>query len=422
MSPRRAIVLLVVTALALAGCGAIAGARAKVAILASWAVGSGEAEQFTRVAAAFAAANGFDIDYQGVREVNSVLRVELASGSPPDIAMPSSPAVLAAYAESGKLVLLDGDTAPRGQLLFGRRDPGRAYGVVLKTSLKSMVWRDASATSAPPKTWDELVALSRALRAGRTPWCVAVESGAQSGWPGTDWIEDILLHQSGPTAYQAWATGQLPWTSPEVRSAWTAWSRLLAESGMASPAAARRMLLTTWSDAVKGACAMEHQGSFARDIWRGASRDPSFFMFPSFSGPPDAGVAVGVDVAGLFTDKPEARALLRHLASRSGQEAWIREAGGGFFSPRTDLDRAAVYGPPSAIERQIADHLAIATRRCVDASDFMPATVADAFSAAVLEFLSDPDAARIPGLLRGLEQVRASVTTGWLADPCTAPR
>lgn len=412
--------LAVVTVLGSGACGALGGARATVTVLASWGDGSAEAEQFRTVARAYADAHGFDIEYKGVREVNSVLRVELASGSPPDIAMPSSPAALAAYAESGQLVRLDDDTAEAGQLLRDARDPRHAYGVVLKTSLKSMVWRDAATAGAPPRTWDDLLALSRAAREAKTtPWCLGMGSGAQSGWPGTDWVEDILLHQSGPAAYAAWSEGRLPWTSPEVTSAWTAWARLLGESGMADAAAARRALLTTWSDAVKQPCAMEHQASFARDVWRGAGRDPAFFLFPPFA---DAapGVVTGVDVAGLFTDQPQARDLLRYLASRAGQEAWVKEAGGGFFSPRTDLDRAAVYGPESGIERQIADRLATAPQRCVDASDFMPTTVADAFSAAVLEFLSDPEPARLTPLLRGLDQARASTTTGWLASPCGA--
>ena len=35
-------------------------------------------------------------------------------------------------------------------------------------------------------------------------WCVGIESGAASGWPGTDWIEDIVLRQAGPDSYNQW--------------------------------------------------------------------------------------------------------------------------------------------------------------------------------------------------------------------------
>ena len=48
-----------------------------------------------------------------------------------------------------------------------------------------------------PNTWDELVALSHQIVAdGGTPWCFGFESGAGSGWPGTDFIES-LVHASG---------------------------------------------------------------------------------------------------------------------------------------------------------------------------------------------------------------------------------
>jgi alpha-glucoside transport system substrate-binding protein len=36
---------------------------------------------------------------------------------------------------------------------------------------------------------------------GNTPWCIELESGAASGWPCTDWIEDIMLRTAGPEKY-----------------------------------------------------------------------------------------------------------------------------------------------------------------------------------------------------------------------------
>jgi len=39
-------------------------------------------------------------------------------------------------------------------------------------------------------------------------WCVGVESGGVSGWPGMDWIEDFFLRQLGPDVYTKWVKGQ----------------------------------------------------------------------------------------------------------------------------------------------------------------------------------------------------------------------
>jgi hypothetical protein len=47
---------------------------------------------------------------------------------------------------------------------------------------------------------------------GTTPWCLGVESVAASGWVGTDWIENILLRQSGAKKYDDWYNGKLSWT------------------------------------------------------------------------------------------------------------------------------------------------------------------------------------------------------------------
>jgi len=83
-----------------------------------------------------------------------------------------------------------------------------------------------------PRTFEELTALSRDIAAGgATPWCMGVSAQSTSGWPGTDWIENILLHQSGLDVYQEWATGRLPWTSPQVRQAWTTWGQVVADPG-----------------------------------------------------------------------------------------------------------------------------------------------------------------------------------------------
>ena len=36
---------------------------------------------------------------------------------------------------------------------------------------------------------------------GNTPWCVGFESGGDTGWPATDWMEDIMLGTAGTETY-----------------------------------------------------------------------------------------------------------------------------------------------------------------------------------------------------------------------------
>jgi len=44
---------------------------------------------------------------------------------------------------------------------------------------------------------------------GSTPWCVGFDSEGSTGWPATDWIEDIMLRTAGLDTYAKWATHQI---------------------------------------------------------------------------------------------------------------------------------------------------------------------------------------------------------------------
>src|SRR4051812_44051783 len=92
-------------------------------------------------------------------------------------------------------------------------------------------------------------------------WCLGMGSGATSGWPGTDWIEDILLQRSGWQKYDQWARGQLAWDSEPVREAWQTWKDKVGAGK--DPHLVERALETDYPDAsafaAKGQCSLEHQ-------------------------------------------------------------------------------------------------------------------------------------------------------------------
>jgi alpha-glucoside transport system substrate-binding protein len=45
-----------------------------------------------------------------------------------------------------------------------------------------------------PQTMEELKALTDQIVAdGGTPWCIGLGSGGATGWPATDWVEDMML-------------------------------------------------------------------------------------------------------------------------------------------------------------------------------------------------------------------------------------
>ncbi|WP_431975880.1 ABC transporter substrate-binding protein [Micromonospora haikouensis] len=442
----------------LAGAGLAACADAPrpraLSVVASWSQdGKGDTEEerrrnseawpFLAVLDAFEAETGITYTYQGTRDVSQVLRSGVDRGRPPDVAVLPRLNDLKAYVRSGDLFPLDdvvpADEAGLAPQLLRLAPPGstraRVYGLSVAVHAKSLIWYrtnppGAPTVTSPPTTWAELVALTRALDTrGGAPWCLGMGSQPQSGWPGTDWIEDILLHRSGQTVYQRWAAGQQAWTSPEVRGAWQEWGALVG-AGRGTP----NPLLTNFDVAGPGmlvsppTCFLDHQASFIVGSYRKflaehpersePGRPPEFDFFPSPAfGATDAPVReVSEDVVGMFADSPQARELIRFLAGEPARRVW-REASGHLAFTLNAATDAAVY--PDGLPRRVARTLATGTL-CRDASDMMPAAMTAAFHSAVLQYLADPTL--LGSLLKELDSVRKRTPPQeWLALPCLSP-
>jgi alpha-glucoside transport system substrate-binding protein len=443
-SRRSVCLVLAVTLLSQVGLAACVrpNPHESVSVLASW---TGEEEkQFKQVLAAFRQKTGIQFDYHGTRALSQVLRAEVQQGTPPDIAVVPSPAELTTYLRRGDLHPLDNvigrqgeDTYSRQWLQLQQAGGSSLYTVAVKANLKSIIWfNPAHFPDGPPApaTWDSLLDLSRDVRAaGQAPWCMGMGSPPASGWPGTDWIEDILLRQSGLEVYLRWVEGNLPWRSPEVRRAWQTWGTIVAEPGMVRGGAISA-LLTNFGDAGRQMlasspeCSFDLEASFIMGSYQGYDnsanipplpvRDFDFFAFPEFG---SAGVdprarawEVSADLAGLFNDTPAARQLMQFLASAEAQEIWPRIEGASAFSVNKKVD-PGVYS--NAVTKRIAGVLASAGTLCFDASDLMPANMRNAFHRAVLEYLSDPT--KLESLLAELDQVRAGVDADeWLNFAC----
>lgn len=428
---RRCAGLVLTAVLLLAGCSGVSDA-AEVTVLGPWT--GDEQAAFQRVLDGFQQATGIVVRYQGTRAQNQVLRGDLQQGTPPEVAVLSNPAELAGYARTGDVKPLDdllgaqAREAYSPQWLRLQQLGGKAvYAVAVKADLKSVVWYSPETFTGPvPATWDDLVATSQRLSAaGQRPWCLGMGAPPNSGFPGTDWLEDILLHRAGPRVYSSWAAGRLPWTDPAMADAWRSWGSLVLAPG-AVRGGSTAALLTSFSDAGRAlftkppGCVLEHLGSFAIGGYRAVrrpdgapapDRDFRFFPFPGSGG--GGPVEVSADLAGMFRDTPAARRLLVYLAGEEGQRIW--PSGGTTFSVHRGLVGQGVYR--SDVTRQIATTLAEGGDLCFDASDLMPSAMTTAFYQAVLEYLARPD--RLPALLDQLEQVRQGIGADqWLDLPC----
>lgn len=126
---------------------------------------------------------------------------------------------------------------------------------------------------------------------------------------------------------------------------------------------------------------------------------------------------VSADLAGMFVDSPQARELMRYLASERGQRVWPSNRDASAFSVNKQLLTARspeeeVYRDD--VSKRIAETLT--GTLCFDASDLMPATMSNAFYRAVLEYLDNPD--RLDDLLTELERVRIGSPEDWFNFPC----
>ncbi|MFI8951746.1 ABC transporter substrate-binding protein [Streptomyces sp. NPDC053750] len=375
--------------LLLLGAGVIAGVRwarewqGSVTLLANWS--GREREQFEKnVIEPFEEKHRIDVVYQGSSALSQVLAADIAAGNPPDVAVLPGPGELLAYAVDGRLHPLDGLFDAGHYDRFWAPEvsvPGQdahTYWLPVKTGLKSMVWyagHQPTAEAANPP--------------GR--WCLGMESGATSGWPGTDWVEDILLQQAGPRVYEQWAGGRLPWTDDAVRKAWTTWTDMV---GAGDSARVERALTTAFAaDCAPGR--LEHQGSFRAGHWQQAGGDYVHFSQVVPEAGPDAGAwEVSGDLAAVLNPTPQAEQLIRYLADPDTT------------LPDYTANRAATAdGEQDATEREIGTVLREPGRaRCWDASDAMPRTTRDAFHQAVLRTFAAPD--ELPARLTELERLR----------------
>ena len=152
-----------------------------------------------------------------------------AQGGTLDVAAVPQPGAIADLAEAGNIVSLE-DLGFDMQDLYDKFGQafvdlgaynGKHYGLPTNINLKSMVWYPKDDFDAAgykvPTTWDELMALSDQIVAdGSHPWCVGFGSEGSTGWPATDWMEDIMLRTAGPDVYDQWWKHEIPFDDPAV--------------------------------------------------------------------------------------------------------------------------------------------------------------------------------------------------------------
>ncbi|HEX6971860.1 MAG TPA: ABC transporter substrate-binding protein, partial [Limnochordia bacterium] len=282
-------------------------------------------------------------------------------------------------------------------------DDGKLTAIFISADLKSLVWYSPPAFAARgyaiPQTWDELMGLTEKVAGtGVAAWSIGLESGAASGWPGTDWIEDIMLRTAGPQVYDQWVRHDIPWTHTAVRRAFEIFGEIATNPRYVygGPTA---VLATNFGDAANPLFTdpprayLHRQATFIKSFILDANpglvpgRDFSFFYLPPIDprrGNPALGAA---DIVAMFNDTPASRELIRYFASAEAQEIWVGALGKIGVNRQID---PSIY--PDDLTREAARILAEAPSFRFDGSDLMPPAVGSgAFWQGVLAYVGGDD-------------------------------
>jgi alpha-glucoside transport system substrate-binding protein len=289
-----------------------------------------------------------------------------------------------------------------GTLAAGGESPLRddtVRAIPLTVNLKGLVFYPKAefddAGYEVPADWDELVALSHQIVAdGGTPWCFGFASGFASGWPGSDFLESLVLRVGGVDTYDAWTSGDVAFTSPAVMEAGRLADDLIFEAGFVR-GGPELISNETWDgqllhmlnrNAVTGEtepeCWLYHQANFMLSTVPPGTRigeDIDFFVLPPVDPNQPTPTTGGALFASALVDRPEVRAFVEFMASPEWGEVWATDADSSFISANRHFD-TSTYGdsaqdPAAAVRIAMASATRIALAADAwrfDASDLMP--------------------------------------------------
>ncbi|MBS3789064.1 carbohydrate ABC transporter substrate-binding protein [Candidatus Bipolaricaulota bacterium] len=406
---KKSLSVLLIGVLLIGGLFAISFAQEKkVSIAVTW---SGEELQaFKKTIKIFEEETGIDVTVESVgRDIATVLVTRVEGGNPPDVAAIPNPGQMEEFVKKDALVSLDEsivESHPEAFVDLASVD-GDIYGIFLSADLKSLVWYNPKEFEKHdyevPETWGELTDLSDQIVAdGGTPWCIGLESGPASGWPGTDWIEDIMLRTAGPDMYDAWVNHDIEWTDAVVHRAWEKFGSIVKDRDyvFGGPTGA---LTINFGDSVAGLftdpprCYMHRQATFIQSFIKDqnpdlvAGEDYDVFVLPSIDkehGNPLLGAG---DLVSAFNDTPAAHSLMEFLASAEAQEVWVKELGKLAVNTKVSSD---AY--PDPITAKTAKILSEAEIFRFDGSDLMPSAVGSGtFWTGIMDYVSGEDLEKV---------------------------
>ena len=390
-----------IAGLTLAGCSggpgsttSDAGAKGDGVVTVYGTIADTEAKLLEQSWADWEKKNNIDIQYESSKEFEAQIAIRAQGGNAPDLAIFPQPGLMADLASRD--FLKPAPKAVEDNVDKNWSKDWKAYGTVgdtfygapLMASVKGFIWYSPKKFKEwgveVPKTWDELLAVTKTIqeKSGTAPWCAGFGSGDATGWPGTDWVEDLVLREAGPETYDKWVKNEIPFTDPAIKTAFDSLGEILLNPAYvnATFGDVRSINTTAFGDVAtpiaNGTCALTHQASFFDGFITdaggkvGPDGDVWAFITPAAEAGGQA-VTGGGEIVGAFSDDADTQKVQAYLSSADWANS--RVSLGGVISANKGLDPANAKSP--ILQEAIKILQDPKTTFRFDASDLMPGSV-----------------------------------------------
>jgi alpha-glucoside transport system substrate-binding protein len=386
-----------------------------------------ELANFQMQTAAFKQKTGITVNVESTRDLPTVLNTRIRANNPPDVSGAPTYSQFQTLARQGKLIALDSfidmnyikSNYAQTWIDFLSVN-GHLYGVTPKANSKGTVWYNPKVFQAAgytvPTTWDEMVALSTKIaQSGKYPWSMGVASGAASGWPAADWIDQIYLSTNGPDMIDKWVAHKIPWTDPTVKNAFQMFGQIAHGSHFINGAPAS-ILATAFQDASyypydsPPKAYLYYLGDFTAGFITAQfpslkpGTDFNFFDFPTINQQYAGAVTGGADLMFAMKDNNGTRQFMQFMSTAEAQTIWVKQ--GGAASVNKGVNPSDY---PNDVQRNAAKQLASATIVRNSPDDLMPTAMENAFWKGTLTYIANPG--QLDSILSSLESTASQVYT-----------
>lgn len=370
--------------------------------------------------APFTEATGVTIKFTGTSDYNNVISSRLKAGNPPDIGTQNLGAIQQ-YLKSTKLLnLSDAIGATDLQKNFSQATldslsvDGKVYAMYQGFSNYELWYNPQNYDGPKDGTWSDVQAWTdKTASAGKTPWCISEESGPATGAVGSQWIQELFIKKFGAQKSKDWGTGKLPWTSPEVKSAFEMFGAVAAKDPnvnggvagslsestskgygalVADPAKCSAVMWGTWTPSLIAAASKGIEPGKNLDFVRVPASDPQYANTEAFN----------ANALFAFKDTPATRAFMKYIAST--EEQTLLASAGNWVVSNKNVPSTAY---PNALLQKVAKtYFGSDVSVALAPGNLASSGVKTAFWQGVVSYLKDPSS--LDGVLARIQQAQTA--------------